>query len=319
MRRALIVGVSGQDGAYLSQLLLQKGYWVAGTSRDARSNSWTNLRRLGVHGRVHTLSLDTGDPEGVARVLEETHPDEIYNLAGQSSVGLSFERPLETFASISLGMFHVLEAIRRLGLRARVFNACSSECFGDTGENAADEGSPFRPHSPYAVAKAAAYWAAANYRDAYGLWVCSAILFNHESPLRSERFVTSKIVGAACRIARGSGERLRLGTLTIVRDWGWAPEYVDAMWRLLQQELPRDYVVASGSSSTLEDFVREIFAALDLDWRAHVEVDPALGRPSEPRCVRGDARRIARDLGWSARCRLPELARRLVRAARESA
>ena len=311
LKRALVCGISGQDGAYLSRLLLDKGYEVAGSSRDAGTNAFEGLNTLGVRDRLQLVSMTLGDFRSVLQVLERIKPDEIYNLAGQSSPALSFEQPIETFESIAVGTLNLLEAIRFSGRPVRLYNAGSSECFGDTGDRPANEDTPFRPSSPYAAAKAAAYWAVANYREAYGLWACSGILFNHESSLRPERFVTRKIVLAARRIAQHRGERLRLGTLSIVRDWGWAPEYVEAMWLLLQQDAPRDYVVATGQAVSLETFASEVFAVLDLDWKRHVDVDPSLARPSDPRRICGDPARIERDLGWRAKCTMPELARRL--------
>ena len=198
------------------------------------------------------------------QVVGATEADEIYNLAGQSSVGLSFQQPVETWESNARGVLNMLEALRTLGGPAKLYNAASGECFGDTGGGQAHEGSPFAPRSPYAVAKAAAFWAVANYRMAYGIYACSGLLFNHESPLRPDRFVTRKVVRAACRIAAGEKERLTLGDLSIERDWGWAPEYVDAMWRMLQREDARDYVIATGEANKLEDFVGAVFEAVDL-------------------------------------------------------
>ena len=317
-KRALICGISGQDGAYLAQLLLDKGYEVVGSSRDAEASEFRNLRALGLRERVQLVSMNPTDFRSVVQVIDRTRPDEIYNLAGQSSVVLSFEQPIETFDSIAVGTLNLLEAIRFIARPVRLYNACSSECFGDTGDAPATEDTPFRPASPYATAKAAAFWAIANYRDGYQLWACSGILFNHESPLRPERFVMRKVVAAACRFARGSTERLRLGTLSIQRDWGWAPEYVEAMWRLLQQEEPRDYIVATGKVWPLEELVREAFAAVSLDWRKHVELDPALARPSDPKQVAGDPSRVARDLGWRAHCDMPEVVRRLIEAEQAS-
>ena len=314
MKRALICGISGQDGAYLAQLLLGKGYEVAGTSRDASTHPFPGLQALGIRERVQLTSMSLVDFRSVLQVLSRVKPEEIYNLAGQSSPALSFEQPIETFESIAVGTLNLLEAIRFGGAPVRLYNAGSSECFGDTGATPATEATPFRPESPYATAKAAAFWSVANYRDAYRLWACSGILFNHESPLRPARFVTRKVVSTACRIARGSRERLILGTLSIERDWGWAPEYVEAMWRLLQQERPADFIVATGKPCTLEDFVREVFAALGLDWKAHVDVDPSLGRPQDPGQVRGDPGAIQRALGWRAQSDYKEVARRLVAA-----
>jgi GDPmannose 4,6-dehydratase len=228
-------------------------------------------------------------------------------------VGLSFQQPVETLESISVGTLNLLEAIRFIARPIRFYNAGSSECFGDTGGAAADESTPFRPRSPYAVAKAAAFWEVANYREAYGLLACSGILFNHESPLRPERFVTKKIVTAACRIANGSGEKLRLGNVSISRDWGWAPEYVEAMWRMLQQELPEDYVIATGESNRLEDFVAEAFTCAGLDWRDHVETDPELYRPTEIALGLGNPARANERLGWQARYAMRDVVRMMVR------
>lgn len=273
MKKVLICGVSGQDGAYLAKLLLDRGYTVCGTSRDAQMSSFKNLVRLGIRDRIKLTSMALTDFRSVLQVLMKVEPDEVYNLAGQSSVGLSFEQPVETLESISVGTLNLLEAIRFTGAPIKFYNAGSSECFGDIGDRAADEMTPFRPRSPYAVAKATAFWEVANYREAYGLFACSGILFNHESPLRPERFVTQKIVAGACRIARGSSEKLHLGNLKIQRDWGWAPEYVEAMYLMLQKEEPDDYAIATGESYKLEDFVARAFAAVDLNWRDWVVTD----------------------------------------------
>lgn len=299
-KTALICGVSGQDGSYLAQLLLGKGYRVVGTSRDAQMSGFANLERLGIRARVEVASMAINDFRSVLNVLAKFRPDEIYNLAGQSSVGLSFDQPVETLESISVGTLNLLEGIRFLDTRIKLYNAGSSECFGDTGDTPADECTPFRPRSPYAVAKAAAFWEVANYRDAYGLFACSGILFNHESPLRPERFVTQKIVRAACRIAAGSGERLQLGNLDIHRDWGWAPEYVDAMYRMMQIESAQDFVIATGQTHALKEFVAAAFEALDLDWNAHVDVNPGLMRPTDLRFNRANPGRAATRLGWRA-------------------
>lgn len=312
-KKALVCGVSGQDGAYLAELLLGKGYVVTGTSRDAQTASFRNLDVLGVRDRVNCESMAPNDFRSVLQVLSKVEPDEIYNLAGQSSVGLSFEQPVETMESIAVGTLNLLEGIRFLDSGARLYNAGSSECFGNTGAMPADESTPFRPRSPYAVAKAAAHWEVANYRDAYGLYACTGILFNHESPLRPERFVTKKIVAQACRIARGSREKLRLGNINVVRDWGWAPEYVDAMWRMLQQEAAEDFVIATGESHSLGEFVAAVFGTLDLDWRDHVATDPSLLRPSDLSEGRADPRRANDRLGWRASKRLGDVVQLLVR------
>ncbi len=309
---ALICGVSGQDGAYLARLLLDKGYRVVGTSRDATTSSFANLERLGIADRVETASMVLTDFRSVLQTLSRFEPDEIYNLAGQSSVGLSFQQPVETLDSIAGGTINLLEAVRFTGRAMKLYNAGSSECFGDTGGKAANEDTAFRPRSPYATAKATAHWAVANYREAYGLHACTGILFNHESPLRPARFVTRKIVNGACRIARDGGGVLQLGNLSVSRDWGWAPEYVDAMWRMLQTDVPTDYVIATGKSHTLQAFCDTVFAELGLDPAAHVEMDEGLKRPSDIAFGRGDASRAARDLGWSAGFQMKEIVKAMV-------
>lgn len=318
-RRALISGISGQDGAWLAQLLLDKGYRVFGTSRDAALSRFANLDRLGIRDKVTCLSLQQTDFRSVLQVLGQVDPHEIYNLAGQSSVGLSFEQPLVTLESIAVGTLNLLEALRFTGSSARLYNAASSECFGETSrDRPADETSPFVPRSPYGIAKATAFWSVANYRDAYGLFASSGILFNHESPLRPDRFVTRKVVKAACAIAAGSGQRLQLGELSVVRDWGWAPEYVDAMWRMLQADSPRDYVIATGESHSLEDFVAAVFAAVGLDWRDHVDSDAALRRATDLNESHANPDRARRELGWEAATRFDAMVAALVAAERSA-
>jgi GDPmannose 4,6-dehydratase len=313
-RKALVSGISGQDGAYLARLLLEKGYQVFGTARDAQMASFRNLETLGIRSQVTLLSMALNDFRSVLQTLSRVEPDEVYNLAGQSSVGLSFEQPVETLESISIGTLNLLEVIRFLQKPIRLYSAGSSECFGDTGGIPADETTPFHPRSPYAVAKAAAHWEVANYRDAYSLFACTGILFNHESPLRPERFVTRKIIASACRIAAGSGEKLQLGNISIARDWGFASEYVDAMWRMLQQETPGDYVIATGETNTLESFVKETFFQLGLDWQAHVRSDPALLRPSEIMVSRGNPGKAFNNLGWQADKHMKDVIRIMINA-----
>ncbi|MDK9721133.1 MAG: GDP-mannose 4,6-dehydratase [Rhodospirillales bacterium] len=306
-RKALIFGVSGQDGAYLAQHLLDKGYEVHGTSRDADLASFRNLERLGIRGKVATYSAVPTDFRSVIQTVTRVEPSEIYNLAGQSSVGLSFGQPAETLESNAIGTLNILEALRMLGGGLRFYNACSSECFGNTEHGPADEETPFRPRSPYAVAKAAAFWEVANYREAYGLFACSGILFNHESPLRPARFVTRKIIEAAKRIADGSTEKLKLGRLDIRRDWGWAPEYVVAMARMLTLDQPEDFVIATGESHSLEEFVARTFEAVDLEWQAHVESDPSLFRPSDLNVSQGNPGKARDRLGWAAKMRMADV------------
>ncbi|MBF2001532.1 MAG: GDP-mannose 4,6-dehydratase [Synechococcales cyanobacterium C42_A2020_086] len=314
MKTALICGISGQDGAYLAQLLLSKGYTVWGTSRDAQISTFRNLVRLGIRDRVKTCSMALNDFRSVLQVISRVQPQEIYNLAGQTSVGLSFELPVETMESITLGTLNLLEAIRFIGAPIKLYNAGSSECFGDTGETAANETTPFRPRSPYAVAKAAAFWQVANYREAYNLFACSGILFNHESPLRPKRFVTQKIVSTACDIANGKTEKLYLGDISIRRDWGWSPEYVEAMYRMLQQEQPDDFVIATGKTHALEEFVVEVFAYLGLNWLDHVHIDKSLYRPTDIAVSRGDASKAKQLLNWEAQYTMKEIAHMMVDA-----
>lgn len=317
MRRALICGISGQDGAYLAQFLLQKGYEVWGTSRDAQATTFSNLSTLGILNRVRTVSMAVNDFRSVLQTLASSDPDEIYNLSGQSSVGLSFEQPVETLESIAIGTLNLLEAIRFLKKPVRFYNAGSSECFGDIQAGAADEATPFQPRSPYAVAKVTAHGLVANYRDAYGLFVCTGILFNHESPLRPVRFVTRKIIQAAVRIANGDRQKLTLGNMSIQRDWGWGPEYIDAMWRMLQTDAPEDFVIATGEANTLENFVRAAFVEVGLEWQEHVVTDAKLLRPSEIRYSCGKAEKAKLKLDWQASMRMQDIVRAMIRYERK--
>lgn len=316
--KALICGVAGQDGSYLAKLLLEKGYEVVGTSRDAMITSFSNLERLGILEHVQTRSMAINDFRSVLNVVQQQAPDEIYNLAGQTSVGLSFEQPVEAMESIAEGALNMLEVIRFVDRPIRFYNAGSSECFGDTGENAADEQTPFHPRSPYAVAKASAHWLLRNYRESYGLFACTGILFNHESPLRPERFVTQKIVRAAARIGRGSGEVLELGNIDIRRDWGWSPDYVEAMWRMMQQEQADDFVIATGRTESLEYFVSRAFGYFGLDWRAHVKVEPGLFRPSDIRVSRANPAKARQALQWSAHTDVDGVIQKMCEAAEET-
>ena len=300
-KRALICGIFGQDGSYLAQFLLSKNYQVIGTSRDAQIASFENLLRFGIRDQVECHSMVLTDFRSTLQVLAKVQPDEVYNLSGQSSVALSFQQPVETMASIGTGCLNLLEAIRFLGRDIRLYNASSSECFGDTGGRSADEETPFHPRSPYAIAKATAHWIVVNYREAYGIHALNGILFNHESPLRPHRFVTRKIILAACAIANGSKQRLRLGNIAICRDWGFAPEYVDAMWRMIQLDTPTDLVIATEQTSSLEEFVAAAFAQVGLDWSQHVDVDDSLRRPSDIMYSAGNAAKAQRLIGWQRR------------------
>ena len=298
--KALICGISGQDGAYLARLLLEKGYEVIGSSRDAQISSFGNLVRLGIKSNVRLESIALNDFRSVLQVVSRTQPDEIYNLAGQSSVALSFEQPVETLESILSATINLMEAIRFLDRPIRFYNAGSGECFGNIVHEAANEDTPFRPRSPYAVAKAAAFWQVTNYREAYGLFASTGILFNHESPLRPERFVTRKIIAAVCRIAGGSTERLRLGNTSIKRDWGWAPEYVEAMWRMMQRDRAEDLVIATGTSHSLAEFADLAFRHFGLNWQDHTDIDPLIFRTTDIPYSCGNAEKALRLTGWKA-------------------
>jgi GDPmannose 4,6-dehydratase len=312
---ALILGASGQDGAYLAELLVRRRLDVHGTSRDKEVSGYAGLRRLGIYDRVTLHSVVLSDFRSVVTVLNNVRPALIFNLAAQSSVGLSFEQPVETIDSIMHGTINVMEAMRFLALDAKFYNAASSECFGNTGkEQPADETTMFSPRSPYAVGKAASFWAVANYREAYGLFVCNGLLFNHESPLRPARYVTQKIVRGAVEIAARRAGTIELGMLNIARDWGWAPEYVDAMARMLDRETPEDFVIATGETHTLEDFVVAAFACVGLNWRDHVIANPALHRPIDILYSCGNPSKAERLLGWKAKKKMIDVVGLLVDA-----
>lgn len=306
-KNALICGVSGQDGCYLAQLLLKKGYSVWGTSRDAQGAKFEKLKILGISDQINMLSMLPEDFRSVFMAIKRSTPDEIYFLAGQSSVGLSFDQPAETIQSVVLGTLNMLEACRMFDREIRFYHAGSSECFGDTKGEPANEQTPFNPRSPYAVAKASAFWLVNNYREAYGLFACSGMLFNHESPLRPARFVTQKIIQAALRIRNGGKEKLKLGRVDISRDWGWAPEYVEAMWLMLQQEKPDDFVIATGQTHTLEEFVEIAFSICGLDWKEHVEMASEFIRPTDLLISSADASKAKLKLGWTATSLMPKV------------
>lgn len=313
-RKALIIGISGQDGAYLAKLLLDKGYEVVGTSRDAQTASFASLVRLGIREKVLVESMSLNDFRSVIQVLSKIEPDEIYNLAGQSSVWLSFQMPVETFESIGIGCLNLLESLRFLKLPAKLYNASSSECFGNTNGQPATESTPFHPRSPYATAKAAAFWQTANYREAYGLFACSGIFFNHESPLRPDRFVTRKIIKAVVEIADGRSSSLSLGNIDIQRDWGWAPEFVEGMWLMLQQDKPDDYILATGQTFALREFVEHAFSFFGLEWQKYTQSDSAFLRPTDILISRADPGKAAQCLGWKATVAMPDVVRLMIEA-----
>ena len=306
-KKAIICGVAGQDGAYLAQLLLSKGYKVIGTSRDAEASTFSNLDKLGIKSQITLCSMSLNDFRSVLQVITKFEPVEIYNLAGQTSVGLSFSQPVETMESISAGVLNLLEAVRFTNKKIRVYNAGSGEAFGDTGDEPANEETPFRPRSPYAVAKAAGFWQVANYREAYDLFACTGLLFNHESSLRPQRFVTQKIINGAKEIAAGNLKNMVLGNLDITRDWGWAPEYVMAMWRMLQTPTADDYVIATGTSYSLEQFVEKAFTPYGLDWEKYVQVDKSLFRPLDIHVSKADPSKAKKKLAWQAEISLDKV------------
>jgi GDPmannose 4,6-dehydratase len=313
-KTALIFGASGQDGSYLSQLLLSKEYKVIGTSRAPLPKKNNNLFRLGIEDEVHMLALDITQREQVRKVINLYEPDEIYNLAGQSSVGQSFLDPRGTIDSIASGTLNVLEAIRISGSSTKFYNACSSECFGNTA-SPANEDTAFSPRSPYGAGKAASYWYVRNYRENFEQQCCSGILFNHESPLRPKNFVTSKIVSGAVDIYKGRRDFIELGNLTSVRDWGWAPEYVVAMWKMLQAEEAQDFVISTGASHSLSTFCNAVFAHLGLNAEKHIRTVDHFVRPNDILISRGDSSKAADLLGWRPRVDFDELVRKLVEAA----
>ncbi len=318
---ALITGVTGQDGSYLAELLLGKGYEVHGIVR--RTSSFAtgridHLRKPWV-SQERQLELhygDLGDGTGLRRVIEQTRPDEVYNLAAQSHVRISFDQPEYTADVVGLGALRLLEALRdhnrRHGRNARLYQASSSEMFGKVREIPQRESTPFYPRSPYACAKVYAHWQTINYREAYGLFAVNGILFNHESPRRGENFVTRKITRSATRIKLGLQDRLALGNLEARRDWGFAGDYVEAMWLMMQQEGPDDYVIATGESHSVREFLERVFDRLKLDWRKYVETDPRFSRPSEVDELLGDASKARRVLGWAPKVNLDQLIEMMV-------
>ncbi|MCC3652566.1 MULTISPECIES: GDP-mannose 4,6-dehydratase [Streptomyces] len=318
VKTALITGITGQDGSYLAELLLRKGYVVHGIVRRASTFTTQRIDHLyrDPHDPEARLFLHYGDlTDGtrIAGLLKQVQPDEVYHLAAQSHVRVSFDEPECTGDSTGLGTTRLLEAIRTTGLPCRFYQASSSEMFG-AAPPPQNEGTPFHPRSPYGAAKVYAYWVTRNYREAYGMYAVNGILFNHESPRRGPTFVTRKVATAAARIKAGLEDVVYLGNLDARRDWGYAAEYVEAMWRMLQQDEPDDYVVATGVSYSVRDFVEQCFAHVGLDWRDHVRFDERYLRPTEVDHLIGDASKAESHLGWRATVRAPELARLMVDA-----
>ena len=317
MKKALVTGITGQDGSYLAEFLLAKGYEVHGIIRRTSSFSTGRIEHLyqDPHGAGVRLKLHFGDltdGTGLREILTRVAPDEIYNLAAQSHVRVSFDQPVYTVAATGLGVMMLLEALRDTKLPARFYQASSSEMFGKVVETPQKETTPFYPRSPYGCAKLYGYWQTVNYRESYGMFACNGILFNHESPRRGETFVTRKITRAATRIKEGLQEKLFLGNLDAKRDWGFAGDYVEAMWLMLQQDKPDDYVVATGETHSVREFAQEVFAMLGLDWQARVEIDPRYFRPAEVELLLGDASKARRLLGWQPRVSFKQLVKMMV-------
>ena len=318
-KKALITGITGQDGSYLAEFLLQKGYAVHGILR--RSSSFNT-------DRIEHLYRDPHDPEvrlflhygdlvdgiGLREVLSRVQPDEVYNLGAQSHVRVSFDQPVYTVASDALGTMHLLEAIRDTGQPTRFYQASSSEMYGKVVETPQRETTPFHPRSPYACAKVFSYWQTVNYRESYGMFAVNGILFNHESPRRGETFVTRKITRAATRIKEGLQEKLFLGNLQAKRDWGFAGDYVEAMWLMLQQDKAEDFVIATGETHSVAEFLDEVFGILELDWKKYVEVDPRYFRPAEVDLLLGDATKARVQLNWKPLVTFKALARMMTDA-----
>jgi len=322
MKKALITGITGQDGSYLAELLLSKGYEVHGTKR--RSSSFNTGRIDSIFPDLHDRDVrlflhfaDLADSASLLRLLLRIQPDEVYHLGAQSHVRVSFELAEYTGDITALGTTRLLEAVRESGISTKFYNAASSEMFGNTTEVPQRESTPFCPRSPYACAKLYSYWMTANYREGYRLFACNGILFNHESPRRGETFVSRKITRAVARIAEGLQEKLYLGNLDAKRDWGYAAEYVEAMWAMMQLAEPDDYVIATGETHTVREFVELAFGYAGMDWRKYVEIDARYFRPTEVNILQGDASKAAQKLDWRPRVKLPELVKLMVDADRQ--
>ncbi len=313
MKRALITGVTGQDGSYLAELLLEKGYEVHGTVRRSSTESFERIEHLA--GKIQLHQADLLDQLSLIDVIKDTDPSEVYNLAAQSFVPTSWKQPMLTGQFTALGVTHVLEAIRLLGRdKIRFYQASSSEMFGKVQEVPQKEDTPFWPRSPYGVAKVYGHWITVNYRESYNMFCCSGILFNHESERRGKEFVTRKVTDGVARIKLGMARELKLGNLDAKRDWGFAGDYVRAMWLMLQQDKPDDYVVATGETHTVRKLVELAFQAVGLDWQQYVKLDPALVRPAEVELLIGDPSKAKRVLGWKPEVNFEQLVERMVKA-----
>ena len=312
MPKALITGVTGQDGSYLAELLLAKGYEVVGVVRRTSHHSYERIEHL--LDRIDVVAADLLDQHSLTVVLQETRPDEVYNLAAQSYVPTSWTQPVLTGEFTALGVTRILEAIRLVHPTSRFYQASSSEMFGKVKETPQHETTPFYPRSPYGVAKVYGHWITVNYRESYDLYAVSGILFNHESPRRGIEFVTRKVTDGAARIKLGLARELRLGNLEARRDWGFAGDYVEAMWRMLQQPTPQDYVIGTGEGHSVRELVELAFSHVGLDWREHVVTDPKYYRPAEVDVLLADPGKARRELGWSPKVAFPELVAMMVDA-----
>jgi GDPmannose 4,6-dehydratase len=310
--RALVTGITGQDGSYLAELLLEKGYHVVGVVRRASTENFERIAHL--HGRIELRQADLLDQLSLIDVLKTVRPTEIYNLAAMSFVPTSWQQPVLTAEFDAIGVTRMLEATRLIAPEARFYQASSSEMFGKVRETPQRETTPFHPRSPYGVAKVYGHHITVNYRESYDLFACSGILFNHESPRRGREFVTRKVSEGVARIALGQATELTIGNLDARRDWGFAGDYVDAMWRMLQQPAADDYVVATGEAHSVRELIETAFAVVGIDWQRHVRQDPALLRPAEVEHLIGDAAKARRELGWSPRVGFAELVEMMVRA-----
>jgi len=318
-KKALITGITGQDGSYLAELLLSKGYEVHGIIRRASTFNTSRLEHLYADPHIPAAMLklhygDLSDASALARLIGSIAPDEVYNLAAQSHVRVSFDSSEYTTDITATGVVRLLEAIRETGIKPRFYQASSSEMFGKVQEIPQSESTPFYPRSPYGCAKVCAYWITVNYRESYNLFACNGILFNHESPRRGETFVTRKITRAVAHIQAGLQDKLYLGNLDAKRDWGYAREYVEAMWLMLQQDQPDDYVIATGEAHTVREFLEAAFACVKLDWREHVEIDPDYYRPAEVDLLVGDASKARKQLGWEPKTKFHDLVKLMVEA-----
>lgn len=314
MKKALITGITGQDGAYLAEFLLKKGYKVYGTYRRLSTPNFWRLQYLNIFNKINLIPTDLMDSGSVTEAIEVSEPDEIYHLAAQSFVGASFEQPEATGAITGLGVTRILEAVRQLESEAKIYQASTSELYGEVIQESQNENTPFLPRSPYAAAKLYGYWMTRVYREAYGIYACNGILFNHESPIRGLEFVTRKITNAAAKISLGMEKVLHLGNLEAKRDWGYAPEYVESMWLMLQQKKPDDYVIATNEAHSVKEFAEKAFEAAGLDYSRHIKVDKRFMRPLDVPSLKGDYSKAQKKLGWKPKARFNKLVKIMVEA-----